>query len=83
MLPDPENHTENSGEFHLLPIGVSNVIAFNLTDREEDQEEAAPLPPLTSLIPIIETLPGLVLEDNTYVSSFFFSLRRYCTNDPF
>ncbi len=48
---------------------LSNTISFNPTDREEVQEKAAPLPPLTSFIPIIETLPGLFLKDN-YLRQF-------------
>ncbi len=61
------------------------VIEFNLTDREEVQEEPASLlPPLTSFIPIIETLPGLLLEDNTYVSShILFPHRRDRAYDSF
>ncbi len=39
---------------------------FGSTDRGDEVEL---LPPLNSFVPVIEMLPGLHLEDNTYVSA--------------
>lgn len=66
LLPNPKvPSTTYTGMSDSLSIGVSIVTLFAFTDRGE---KAEPLPPLKSFVPVIETLPGLLLEDNTYVS---------------